>query len=104
MERSGNPVTDAIDGATNDPTMSGDAMRWSPDLAEGAERSANGGMPGLDVAAGFGAMLGLDSAGVRRLVSGAVTSLATVAGDVVGELRQLTRGASPDDEEPTTGR
>jgi hypothetical protein len=29
---------------------------------------------------------------VRRLVSGAVTSLATVAGDVVAELRQLTRG------------
>jgi hypothetical protein len=33
---------------------------------------------------------------VRRLVSGAITSLGTVAGDVVQELRELTRGI-PDD-------
>ena len=29
-----NPVAEAIDGATGDWSMSGDAMRWSPDLAE----------------------------------------------------------------------
>ena len=100
MERPPNPVTESIDGATGDITMSGDAMRWSPELADGQARAVGspGALPGVDVAAGFGALLGLDAPGVRRLVSGAVTSLATVAGDVVAELRQLTRGG--EDEEP----
>ncbi len=100
MERPPNPVTESIDGATGDITMSGDAMRWSPELADGQARAvgSTGALPGVDVAAGFGALLGLDAPGVRRLVSGAVTSLATVAGDVVAELRQLTRGT--EDEEP----
>ena len=95
-----NSVTQSIDGATGDITMSGDAMRWSPELAEGqgaAGPLAPGVLPGVDVAAGFGALLGLDGPGVRRLVSGAVTSLTTAAGDVVAELRQLTRGADEDD-------
>ena len=82
MERPPNPVTESIDGATGDITMSGDAMRWSPELADGQARAvgslAPGSLPGVDVAAGFGALLGLDAPGVRRLVSGAVTSLATV--------------------------
>jgi hypothetical protein len=104
MERRPNPVTESIDGATGDITMSGDAMRWSPELADGQARPGGApvALPGVDVAAGFGALLGLDAPGVRRLVSGAVTSLATVAGDVVAELRQLTRGPEedegPDDE------
>ncbi len=100
MEHPPNPVTESIDGATGDITMSGDAMRWSPELADGQARAVGspGALPGVDVAAGFGALLGLDAPGVRRLVSGAVTSLATVAGDVVAELRQLTRGT--EDEEP----
>ena len=99
MERPPNPVTESIDGATGDITMSGDAMRWSPELADGQARAVGspGALPGVDVAAGFGALLGLDAPGVRRLVSGAVTSLATVAGDVVAELRQLTR--SPEEDE-----
>jgi hypothetical protein len=107
MERPPNPVTESIDGATGDITMSGDAMRWSPELADGQARAVGspGALPGVDVAAGFGALLGLDAPGVRRLVSGAVTSLATVAGDVVAELRQLTRATedqepADDDEEP----
>jgi hypothetical protein len=101
MERRPNPVTESIDGATGDITMSGDAMRWSPELAEGQARvvGAPGALPGVEVAAGFGALLGLDAPGVRRLVSGAVTSLATVAGDVVAELRQLTRGPEEDEGE-----
>jgi hypothetical protein len=106
MERPPNPgainsVTQSIDGATGDITMSGDAMRWSPELAEGqgsAGSLGSGALPGVDVAAGFGALLGLDGPGVRRLVSGAVTSLATVAGDVVAELRQLTRSPEEDDD------
>ena len=105
MERSPgatNPVTDSIDGATGDITMSGDAMRWSPDLADGQGRGPASSFPGVDVAAGFGSLLGLDGAGVRRLVSGAVNQLATVAGDVVSELRQLTRGpeTGEDGEDP----
>jgi hypothetical protein len=101
MERRPNPVTESIDGATGDITMSGDAMRWSPELADGQAHgvTAPGALPGVDVAAGFGALLGLDGPGVRRLVSGAVTSLATVAGDVVAELRQLTRGPEEDEGE-----
>jgi hypothetical protein len=105
MERSSNPgatnpVTESIDGATGDITMSGDAMRWSPELAEGHGReTASSFLPGVDVAAGFGSLLGLDGAGVRRLVSGAVNQLALVAGDVVSELRQLTRGPEPGDDE-----
>jgi len=96
-----NPVVESIDGATGDITMSGDAMRWSPELAEGQARDPAASFPGVDVAAGFGALIGLDGAGVRRLVSGAVSSLATVAGDVVSELRQLTRGPGPDDDATT---
>ena len=97
MARPGNSVAEAIDGAVGDWSMSGDAMRWSPDLAEGrpaagAAGDGGGGLPGLDAAAGFGSALGLDMGGVRRLVSGALSSLGTVAGDVVQELRELTRG------------
>ena len=94
MERRPDPVAESIDGATGDLTMSGDAMRWSPELAERQVRAGNS--PGLDVAADVGALLGLDGAAVRRLVGGAVTSLATAVDDVVAELRQLTRGPDPD--------
>ncbi len=92
----GNPVAEAIDGATGDWSMSGDAMRWSPDLAE--HGPAAGELRGVDIAAGVGTGLGLDMAGVRRLVSGALTSLGAVATDVVSEFRQLTRGTSEDDD------
>ena len=94
MAEAGNPVAQAIDGATGDWSMSGDAMRWSPDLA--ARGPAEGELRGLDVASGMGAGLGLDMNGVRRLVSGALTSLGSVANDVVTELRQLTRGGAED--------
>lgn len=92
MSAAENPVAQAIDGATGDWSMSGDAMRWSPELAE--RGTVGHDLPGLDVAAGIGAGLGLDIDSVRRLVSGALTSLGTVATDVVTELRQLTRGPS----------
>jgi hypothetical protein len=95
-----NPVAEAIDGATGDWSMSGDAMRWSPELAERGPSS--GELRGIDVAAGFGSGLGLDMNGVRRLVSGALNSLGTVASDVVTEIRQLTRGSSPEDDDPDT--
>jgi hypothetical protein len=91
-----NPVAAAIDGATGDWSMSGDAMRWSPELAERGPVGAE--LPGLDVAVGMGAGLGLDMDSVRRLVSGALTSLGAVATDVVSEFRQLTRGPSDDDD------
>ena len=97
-----NPVAQAIDGATGDWSMSGDAMRWSPDLAE--RGPAEGGeLRGVDVAAGMGSGLGLDMNGVRRLVSGALTSLGAVATDVVSEFRQLTRGSSREDDAPADG-
>src|SRR3954449_1540562 len=92
----GNAVAEAIDGATGDWSMSGDAMRWSPDLA--AHGAAAGELRGVDVAAGMGTGLGLDMTGVRRLVSGALNSLGAVASDVVSEFRQLTRGPSEDDD------
>jgi hypothetical protein len=99
MDSSGNSVARAIDGATGDWSMSGDAMRWSPDLAE--QGPAAGELHGIELAAGLGSGLGLDVAGVRRLVSGALTSLSTVASevvnDVVSEIRSLTRGTPEDD-------
>src|SRR5215207_711254 len=99
MDPSLNPVATAIDGATGDWAMSGDAMRWSPELAD--KEVSIGELRGLDVAAGLGAGLALDMTGVRRLVSGALTSLGAVATDVVSELRQLTRGG-PDEEDAQT--
>ena len=96
MDSSANPVAQAIDGATGDWSMSGDAMRWSPDLAE--HGPANGELRGMDVAAGFGSGLGLDMDGIRRLVSGALTSLGAVATDVVTEFRELTRGTSSEND------
>src|SRR4051794_31948090 len=95
MADSGSPIAVSIDGATGDWSMSGDAMRWSPDLAD--RGPAEGELRGLDVAAGLGSGLGLDMHGVRRLVSGALNSLGAVANDVVTELRQLTRGG-PEEE------
>lgn len=95
MAQAANPVAAAIDGATGDWSMSGDAMRWSPELAE--HGPVEGELRGVDVAAGIGAGLGLDMDAVRRLVSGALTSLGSVASDVVSELRQLTRGPTDDD-------
>jgi len=97
--RPANAIAEAIDGATGDWSMSGDAMRWSPDLAQ--REPSLGELRGMDVAAGIGAGLGLDMTGVRRLVSGALTSLGAVATEVVTEFRQLTRGpAMPEDDEP----
>ena len=90
-----NAVAESIDGATGDWSMSGDAMRWSPDLAAGGP--AAGELRGVEVAAGLGAGLGLDITGMRRLVTGALSSLGAVASDVVTEFRQLTRGGAEDD-------
>ena len=92
------PVAASIDGAIGDWSVSGDAMRWSPSLAERGPESIPpaGALAGLDVAAGLGSVLGLEAGGVRRLVSGALTSLSVAASDVVQELRQLTRGSSED--------
>jgi hypothetical protein len=87
-----NPVADAIDGATGDWSMSGDAMRWSPDLA--SRGPSAGELRGVEVASGVGTGLGLDMTGMRRLVTGALNSLGNVANDVVSEFRQLTRGGS----------
>ena len=95
MTETVNPVAQAIDGATGDWSMSGDAMRWSPDLAERGGGGSD--LPGLDTATGIGAGLGLDMDSVRRLVTGALASLGTVASDVVTEFRQLTRGTSEAD-------
>ncbi len=86
-------LSDALDGAVGDLTVSGDAMRWSPEQAAAATPPAA--FPGLDVAAGSGSVLGLDAAAVRRLVSGAVTRMATVAGEAVAELRQRAADAFP---------
>jgi hypothetical protein len=97
-----NPVAQAIDGATGDWSMSGDAMRWSPDLAAGGP--AAGELRGVEVAAGIGSGLGLDMTGMRRLVSGALSSLGNVANDVVSEFRQLTRGSGADGGEGDPGR
>jgi hypothetical protein len=97
MDASVNPVASAIDGATGDWSMSGDAMRWSPELAD--RDAPVGELRGIDVASGIGAGLGLDMNGVRRLVSGALNSLGSVATDVVSEFRQLTRGPAADDDE-----
>ncbi len=94
MDTSGNPVAAAIDGATGDWSMSGDAMRWSPELADRGPAGSE--LPGLETAGGLGTGLGLDMDSVRRLVTGALTSLGTVANDVVAEVRQLTRG-TPDE-------
>jgi hypothetical protein len=91
-----NALALSIDGATGDWSMSGDAMRWSPELAE--RGPAEGEQRGLDAASGMGSGLGLDMNGVRRLVSGALNSLGAVATDVVTEFRQLTRSTPEDDE------
>jgi hypothetical protein len=98
MDRGEDTVGQALDGATGDYAVSGDAMRWSPDLADQPGRSPGAGVPGMDVAVGLGSVLGLDAAGVRRLVSGALFSLTSAASDVVSELRSLTRGPAPEDE------
>jgi len=97
MDNGEDTVAQALDGATGDYAVSGDAMRWSPELAEQPGRSTA--VPGMDVAVGLGSVLGLDAAGVRRLVSGALFSLTSAASDVVSELRSLTRGPSSDEEE-----
>lgn len=99
MAHAGNPIVESIDGAVGDWSMSGDAMRWSPELAErGPAAAGAAALDGLDTAAGFGTALGLDMTGVRRLVSGALTSIGSVASDVVQELRELTRGGSADED------
>ena len=98
MSAAGDPVAQCIDGAVGDWSMSGDAMRWSPELAERGPSAGGGLLDGLDSAAGFGATLGLEMTGVRRLVSGALSSLGSVASDVVQELRELTRGGPEGDD------
>jgi len=96
MDSSSNPVATAIDGATGDWSMSGDAMRWSPDLAE--EQGASAASREKTGVEEFAGGLGLDVTSVRRFVSDALSSLGAVATDVVSELRQLTRGGADDEE------
>ena len=95
------PVAASIDGAIGDWSVSGDAMRWSPTLAERGPEPipAGAALAGLDMAAGIGSVLGLEAGGVRRLVSGALSSLTVAASDVVQEFRQLTRGSATEDPE-----
>ena len=93
MDATENPVATAIDGATGDWSISGDAMRWSPELAE---RCAGAG--GLDAAVGVGSGLGAGGGPGRRLVTGALPSLGTAADGVVPEVRQLPCGTSPGEE------
>ena len=91
------PVAESIDGSTGDWSVSGDAMRWSPDLAErGPDAAPSGPLAGLDVAVGLGSVLGMEAGGVRRLVTGALTTLTVAASDVAQELRELTRRSSDD--------
>jgi hypothetical protein len=92
------PVAASIDGAIGDWSVSGDAMRWSPTLAERGPESMPppGPLAGLDMAVGLGSVLGFETGGVRRLVSGALSSLGSAATDVVQEFRQLTRGSAED--------
>ena len=63
----GEPGAQAIDGATGDWSMSGDAMRWSPELAE--RGPAAGDCAGWTPRSGSARGLGLDMDSVRRLVS-----------------------------------
>ena len=74
-----------------------EAAEAPPELAE--RGPSTGELGGLEAAAGLGTGLGLDVDNLRRLVSGALNSIGAVATDVVSELRQLTRGSSPDDSE-----
>jgi len=87
----GDPVATALDGATRDSAVSGDAMRWSPELADEPPGLLAGGLgaalPGVDTAIGLGAALGLDGPAVQRLVTG---SLLALPGGV--ERPQLTAG------------
>lgn len=99
----GETLAEILDGATGDYAVSGDAMRWSPDLAQESAGSPAGRLPGMDAGAGFGALIGLDTSGVRRLVSGALYTLTTAATDVVSELRSLTRGSGAPEQEPPGG-
>jgi hypothetical protein len=94
MVRAGEALAEILDGSTGDYAVSGDAMRWCPELATEPGRPPVHDLPGVDAAAGLGSLIGLDPAGVRRLVSGALYSLTSAATDVVSELRQLTRGSS----------
>jgi serine/threonine-protein kinase RsbW len=77
-----------LDGATTDWTVSGDAMRWSPERADSPEEPRPPvAFPGIDVAAGLGSVLGLDGPTVRRLVAGALASMTMVASDMADEVR-----------------
>jgi serine/threonine-protein kinase RsbW len=82
-------LAEAMDGAGEDWTVSGDAMRWSPGRVAQQEPDR----PGVDVAASLGAVLHVHPDTVRRVVSRAVTPFALVAADVLDELRGLTRPA-----------
>ena len=86
---------EAIDGATGDWSMSGDAMRWSPDLAQREGRCGRAARAGRRSRDRRGPRPGHEP--VRRLVTGALNSLGAVATDVVTEFRQLTRGSTPAD-------
>lgn len=80
-------IAEAMDGAGEDWTVSGDAMRWSPGRTGQGEPDH----PGVDVAAGIGAVLHVHPDTVRRVVNRAVTPFALVAADVLDELRGLSR-------------
>jgi PAS domain S-box-containing protein len=97
VDQARSDLTDALEGASGDVSVSGDAMRWSPERPETPAPPVA--FPALDVAAGLGSVLGLDPAAVRRLVTGTVDRLTTVAGDVADGLRLLARDAFPGDDD-----
>lgn len=78
----GNGTGQALDGASADLTVSGDAMRWSPG------RAASG-SDGVDCSTGLRDVI---RPRARRIVSRVVAPFAWVAADLADDARRLWRG------------
>jgi hypothetical protein len=102
MDRETNPVAEAIDGATQDWSVSSDAMRWMPDHTEDErERASVAALIELHRAAAVGRVMEAPRPPAAAGMTGMPESFGSMAADVVRELTTPSRLALPPGDDPT---
>jgi hypothetical protein len=106
MDRENNAVAEAIDGATQDWSVSSDAMRWMPDHTEDErERASVAALIELHRAAAVGRAVPPPRPSTAGLPAAGLTAtpepFGAMAAEVVRELTAPSRLALPPGEDPT---
>jgi hypothetical protein len=102
MDRETNTVAEAIDGATQDWSVSSDAMRWMPDRSEDErERASVAALIEMHRAAAVGRTIEAPRPAATAGITGMPEPFGAMAAEVVRELTAPPRLALPPGDDPT---